>query len=114
MLASYYAGRIQLLYETFEEINTMLALIAGIYALIGMGFAIRSGWLGGIDIAIANAQDGIHGKTMGRRVNTYAYFWDVLMWPTIAASMISEKRAMAEIRSLPMQPEAALQLKRPQ
>lgn len=90
-------------------------IITEIYLSIGLGFAIRSGWIGGIEMAIAEAQAGIHQQqAIGNRVNTFAYLWDIIVWPAIAASIISKRRASAEIKEQQAQPPAQLELRQPQ
>lgn len=83
-----------------------------IYALVGMIVACRSAWTSGIDIAVMNAQQGIHQQ--GRREpNAYKFFWDAVMWPAIITAGIAEKLARKEIASTPIPPEAQLELRRP-
>ena len=91
----------------------MLQTIIEIYLAVGLGFAIRSGWIGGIEMAIAEAQAGIHQQqTIGNRVNTFAYLWDIIVWPAVAASIISKKQASTEIKEQQATPPAQLELRR--
>ncbi len=93
----------------------MLQTIIEIYLAVGLGFAIRSGWIGGIEMAVAEAQAGIRQQqTIGNRVNTFAYLWDIIVWPAVAASIISKKRALAEIKEQQAAPPAQLKLRQPQ
>lgn len=84
----------------------MLHTILTIYALCGMLTAIRTGWIAGINVAIAEAQQGIRNPGLTATVNTFNFLWDFLAWPALWSAAISKrmaKRAIDESQVSPAQ-----------